>query len=174
MSRLIVTNVETQNIKFDSDTTAMTIDSTGRVLEATKPAFFAIGGTNDWNDNLSVGTVLVLDHTKHNVGNHYSTSTGKFTAPVTGVYAFQFGAYIKNASGTGLITARLNDVNIHYTNAAYPAVQVLTQDADTNDEVVSMSWSYLMTAGQTMSVASGDAGTDYFESMTWFSGYLVG
>ena len=134
MSKLVVTNIETQNIKFDSDTTAMTIDSTGRVLQATKPAFFAIGGTNDWNDNLSVGTVLVLDHTKHNVGNHYSTSTGKFTAPVTGVYAFQFGAYIKNASGTGLITARLNDVNIHYTNAAYPAVQVLTQDADTNDE----------------------------------------
>ena len=29
MSRLIVTNVETQNIKFDSDTTAFTISSTG-------------------------------------------------------------------------------------------------------------------------------------------------
>ena len=29
MSRLIVTNIETQNIKFDSDTTAFTISSTG-------------------------------------------------------------------------------------------------------------------------------------------------
>jgi len=31
MSRLIVTNVETQNIKFDSDTTAFTINSSGAV-----------------------------------------------------------------------------------------------------------------------------------------------
>ena len=174
MSRLIVTNVETQNIKFDSDTTAMTIDSTGRVLEAAKPAFFAMGGTNDWNNNISVGTNLVLDHTKHNVGNHYSTTTGKFTAPVTGVYAFQFGAYVKNDGGTALLTARLNDANINYTNAAYPAVQCLIDESDSNDEVINMTWSYLMTAGQTMSVASGNAGTDYFESMTWFSGYLVG
>ena len=30
MSRLIVSNVETQNIKFDSDTTAFTIASDGR------------------------------------------------------------------------------------------------------------------------------------------------
>ena len=174
MSDLKVNEVKTDTIKDQTGTTAMAIDSTGRVTTPARPAFFAIGGTNDWNDNLSVGTVLVLDHTKHNVGNHYSTSTGKFTAPVTGVYAFQFGAYVKNGSGTALITARLNDVNINYTNSAYPAVQCYTQDADTNDEVIGMTWSYLMTAGQTMSVASGDAGTDYFESMTWFSGYLVG
>ena len=29
MSKLVVTNIETQNIKFDSDTTAFTISSTG-------------------------------------------------------------------------------------------------------------------------------------------------
>jgi len=31
MSRLVVTNIETQNIKFDSDTTAFTIGSDGIV-----------------------------------------------------------------------------------------------------------------------------------------------
>ena len=31
MSRLIVTNVETQNIKFDSDTTAFSINSSGQL-----------------------------------------------------------------------------------------------------------------------------------------------
>ena len=31
MSRLIVSNIETQNIKFDSDTTAFTIASDGTV-----------------------------------------------------------------------------------------------------------------------------------------------
>ena len=31
MSRLVVTNIETQNIKFDSDTTAFTINSSGQL-----------------------------------------------------------------------------------------------------------------------------------------------
>ena len=155
-------------------TSHMVIDSTGAVTKPLQPSFFATGATNDWNDNIAVGTNIVLDHTKHNQGSHYSTSTGKFTAPINGVYSFQFGAYVKNASGTALMTARLNDANINYNNSAYPAVQCFTQDADTNDEVITMSWTYYMTASQTMSVASGDAGTDYFESMTWFSGFLVG
>ncbi len=31
-------------------------------------------------------TPLVFDSTKYNYGSHYSTSTGKFTAPVSGMY----------------------------------------------------------------------------------------
>ena len=38
MSRLIVTNIETQNIKFDSDTTAFTIGSDGIVTGNNAPA----------------------------------------------------------------------------------------------------------------------------------------
>ena len=38
MSRLIVTNVETQNIKFDSDTTAFTIGSDGVLSGTGSPA----------------------------------------------------------------------------------------------------------------------------------------
>ncbi len=30
--------------------------------------------------------VLVFDQTKYNYGSHYSTSSGKFSAPVTGLY----------------------------------------------------------------------------------------
>ena len=169
---LVIPNAGT--IGSASDTDAIAISSAGIVTKSAHPAFFATGANNDWNDNIAVGTNIVLDHTKHNQGSHYSTSTGKFTAPINGVYSFQFGAYVKNASGTALMTARLNDANINYNNSAYPAVQCFTQDADTNDEVITMSWTYYMTASQTMSVASGDAGTDYFESMTWFSGFLVG
>ena len=41
MSRLIVTNVETQNIKFDSDTTAFTISSTGDMAAYTSVIDFS-------------------------------------------------------------------------------------------------------------------------------------
>ena len=169
---LVIPNAGT--IGSSSDTDAIAISSAGIVTKSAHPAFFATGATNDWRDNIAVNTNIVLDHTKHNQGNHYNTTTGKFTAPINGVYSFQFGAYVKNGSGTALLIARLDDVNINYTNSAYPAVSCYTQDADTNDEVIGMSWTYYMTANQTMSVASGDAGTDYFASMTWFSGFLVG
>ena len=53
MSRLIVTNIETQNIKFDSDTTAFTINS---------------GGTTNFSQNVS-GSGFDL------VSNVYSDST---------------------------------------------------------------------------------------------------
>ena len=33
-------------------------------------------------------TDLVFNGTRHNVGSHYSTSTGRFTAPVDGSYFF--------------------------------------------------------------------------------------
>ena len=38
MSKLVVTNIETQNIKFDSDTTAFTIGSDGVVTGNNAPA----------------------------------------------------------------------------------------------------------------------------------------
>ena len=53
MSRLVVTNIETQNIKFDSDTTAFTINS---------------GGTTNFSQNVS-GSGYDL------VSNVYSDST---------------------------------------------------------------------------------------------------
>tara|TARA_B100000575_G_C22948956_1_gene548883 strand:- start:37 stop:741 length:705 start_codon:yes stop_codon:yes gene_type:complete len=63
----------------------MQIDSSGRVTTPNQPAFQAYGASgnsgttnNDW----------VFPNTRINIGNHYSTSTGRFTAPVAGTYLF--------------------------------------------------------------------------------------
>jgi hypothetical protein len=157
-----------------SDTDAMAISSEGIITKSAHPSFFAFGTSSSWVDNVSSGSIIVLDGTKHNIGSHYSTSTGKFTAPITGVYAFQFSFYVKNGSGTALIYAGLNDTAINYNNTAYHLIQAYTQDADTNDETIGASWNYYMTASQTMALYSADAGTDYFPPMSFFSGFLVG
>ena len=72
-------------------TERMRIDASGRVTMPYQPCFMAQytnnpNVTSGWKTyNLGIG---VASHARWNVGGHYSTSTGRFTAPVTGYYQF--------------------------------------------------------------------------------------
>ena len=81
-----------------STTDGLTIDSSGRVTQPTKPIFMAvadstIGLTTSYAELTSFSSALV------NVGGHYNTSTGRFTVPVAGTYSFAV-ASIANTSST--------------------------------------------------------------------------
>jgi hypothetical protein len=171
-----VTNAKINNSTIDltSKVTGVLPVANGGSGVSSVPSFFAFQATNDWINNVTGGTTIVLNSTKHNNGNHYSTTTGKFTAPINGVYAFSLAFYVKNASGTAKFRVCLDDTTINYNNTGYPLISVYTQDADTNDEVIGTSWNYYMTANQTMSIKSDDSGTDYFGSMSFFSGFYIG
>lgn len=87
--------------------TRMVIDSSGRVTMPSNPVFQAY--------NLSSGssnTNQVFPNTRINEGNHYSTSTGRFTAPVAGKYLFGFGSIANSANGTYRYYIRKNGSNI--------------------------------------------------------------
>ena len=60
----------------------MQISSAGHVTKPNQPMFSAKGTT----DAISAASPLPFDSTDYNVGNHYSTSTYKFTCPVSGYY----------------------------------------------------------------------------------------
>ena len=64
--------------------TALTIDSSGRVLTPARPAFRA----HKTDGNVAATNTYVPNVCSFNVGNHFSTSTGKFTCPIAGVYVF--------------------------------------------------------------------------------------
>lgn len=83
-------------------------DSSGRVLAAKTsgsvnllPMFsVGLGGTNTWilvNGYITF-TVTTSDG-YYNIGGCYSTSTGAFTVPWTGLYLVQQNVYIYNADG---------------------------------------------------------------------------
>ena len=80
-------------IQHQSGTTAMTIDSTGRVLSPSRPAFSVF---NTSSVTISGMTALVFDTATFNIGNHFELSTGKFTAPITGIYLFCFKTMLYN------------------------------------------------------------------------------
>ena len=70
--------------------TRMTIDASGRVTMPYQPAFDAY----DFTPRVGTGSI-VWTNTRFNTGNHFNTSTGLFTAPVTGVYSFNFSILMK-------------------------------------------------------------------------------
>ena len=77
-----------------NNTERMRIDSSGRVTKPYQPYFEARrnGNLSGFNTG-DFATSVQFNLTDTNLGNHYSTTTGLFTAPVTGVYAFDAWVY---------------------------------------------------------------------------------
>ena len=85
-------------IKHSGGTSAMTIDSTGRILTPARPAFRARIGSSTGGHGTN-GT-LVFETEDFDIGGNYDHTNGRFTAPVAGVYWFCFDALTAtNTSG---------------------------------------------------------------------------
>ena len=72
---------------------ALRIDSSGYIKQNLMPRFLAYYPDNTNYTDLAAGAIIIMSTTAFNVGSCYDTSTGYFTAPVDGYYAFHFGIY---------------------------------------------------------------------------------
>ena len=66
----------------------MTINADGYVTKPDQPSFKAHGTSNQYLDATPIEFPSTTGRGGHNIGNHYSTSTDRFTAPVSGRYFF--------------------------------------------------------------------------------------
>ena len=87
MSTLITDNVNTGTIKSSGGTTAMTIDSSGRVVQPQKPYLFAqVQGSNAAITPTGFTGKIPYNSALASSGISLDTSTSLFTVPVTGLY----------------------------------------------------------------------------------------
>ena len=164
-----MSNLLVQNIKHTNNTTAMTVDSAGRILTPTRPAFQARGA----NEAYVQTNPVPFPTAEVNIGSCYNTSTYKFTAPIAGVYYFYASVYHKTTAGeynniqfskndstdyeSAVSSLYNNDSGAIYT--ASPTIAVLS-----------------LSANDTIKVAFDNSTGDYWngEDESVFGGFLLG
>jgi len=142
MSKILVNELAHTN-----DTTAMTIDSSGRVALPNRPYAFADFGGSAYVSKTG-GSTLVFDNAIHNDGSHYNTGTGVFTCPVAGLYTVQGCLLSQNNSDS--YEAWLNQDGTTIARTL------------TIGRVLSFSYAIKCTASQTLAVAISTT-TNIFE-----------
>ena len=163
-------------ISSSADATAITIDSSERVMFAGQPGFSArCNASNFTCSNNQTWTDLVFDRITaanggFNNGSHYNTSTGVFTAPVAGIYAINFCGpccnYTGGASGNVQFECLIN------SDRCMLQVYQFTSEP----EGVSMNGIFKLDASDTVKLRTWASGDDTYnlDADTTFSCYLLG
>ena len=150
------------------------IDGAGRVTMPYQPAFDA------YNFTPLVGAgSIVWTSTRFNTGNHFNTSTGLFTAPVSGVYSFNF-SILMQASETVAYQRILFNINASRDTAFFDSLTGGVTGASGAFE----GYNYIaLTGAKTMKLNANDSVGLWNDSPhnTWtdgsyghFSGHLIG
>ena len=133
-----MSNLLVQNIKHTNGTTAMTVDTSGRVSTPARPSFFVTGhqsssadfttggGSATINGITPSGQGLIFNYrtVHHNIGNHFVNATGRFTCPIAGLWLVTGHVGYKDATNyfglclflTSNATANLGDLAVWSQN----------------------------------------------------------
>lgn len=136
-------------------TTGWVLDSSGRMTIPNQPSFYAYRAAGGGNYSGTTPQVFVFNNTAFNTGGNYSTSTGRFTAPIAGTYAFSYQVLSRGTS-LGSRTA------IYKNGSKY--ISVGTGSSMTYTQASSSE----ITQGATVYISL--AANDYVEVRVWTDG----
>ena len=159
------TNLSIYSGQTGSGTLRWSIDSSGRVTKPSQPSFCA--SKNDSEQTTSGTVVFNIDSGagRHNIGGHYSTSTGTFTAPVAGRYVFMCS--IHSTNGTYRIDVRLR-INGNDAAGGFALNNIDSYTQATGCVVLNLS------ANDAVTIYNNGSGVWPDAALTYFSGYLLG
>lgn len=152
--------------------TGMSVNKNGVPLFPNRPSFYAY--TPGGPSTTSTG-VVVFNTTRVNIGSHYNTSNGRFTAPVDGVYQFVVRLLLRTNgnAGSGEATLYLNGANLGARGKSY-AVGQYTNGHIPEEATVILS----LAAGDYVQAAvySLSASLDFYygDELGAFCGTLIG
>ena len=162
----------TANLNFSlNGTNRMKIDVNGRVTMPYQPAFKAAWGSRAATGSgriLSTNSsdTLATGRDEFNTGSHFSTATGKFTAPVAGTYVLGFQAMRHGNNGASLECRIKKNGGAMWARAYQGAFDQAHQ-----------YWSIVTTtkcaAGDYFQVYIGPS-TSIYDDDTYFYGHLIG
>ena len=147
-------------------------------MQHVQPAFNTYRSTDQ--SNIADNGTIIFNTERFDVGSNYNTSTGFFTAPVTGKYLLTYSVDVKALDDdASYYWLQLVTSNRNYYGPFVPVGQLLSSDGRMtfqNTVVADMDASdtaYLRldrSGGVTQADIVGASSSSY----TWFHGYLLG
>ena len=169
MSITNVNEIRVNTIQSSTGNSAFTVNSNGLVLTPNTPIFFATSNVGTHTTNAAA--VLDFPTSQINIGSSYSTSTYRFTVPVSGTYYFHSTIYTQQASTTATVCWRKNGTQYSIGNDAI----FHKSTASSSDYTI---WSSIMLNLVTndyidLCVRSGTPNLQWYGGCSWFMGYLL-
>ncbi len=125
----MASTLKVQNIQHTGGTSAITIDSAGRVLQPARPAFRAYMTGDQSAPSANTFTTIQFNAENYDIGGNFNTSNYTFTTPVAGIYYFYLSySYVANTGSesqgivsiqAGSTTVGAVDFYIKGSNARY-------------------------------------------------------
>ena len=149
-----------------SGTTAIQIDSSGRILTPARPAFHVIRTTS-----MSAAGDVTYDSALFDIGSNVNLATGEFTAPITGIYVLSFSCIGLDSSVATVIYGRINGVS---ANSKFSVRPIGTNRNEAYASMSAITHPVQLNANDVFKLNSSEA--LYSDGNTWlrFSGYLLG
>lgn len=160
---------------FSAGNKCIDISAVNRIVNMPyRPAFYAYGTASGTN---TVGSDIIFPSTTVNNGNHYDTLSGRFTAPINGIYQFNWSSIAGDTSGIYRFYLKINGALMDETHLRLDTSDSGGEYAD--NAAYCVTWE--LSAGDYVQIFYEEGAEPFFVdsspetvSYNYFQGWLIG